>query len=158
MRRADRQVDLAPILAGLLDEFKVIRIGCHDEQGQYIVPLSYGYEISGSDCEFYVHSASAGRKVAIFEGGPVVAFELDGRHKLTTGATGCDYSFNYISIIGEARVEKLQSEADKIMALDRIMAHYEKSRMDGPFAKKMVEAVNVYRLKVVNMTGKQRNV
>ncbi len=158
MRRTDRQLDLSSCLGEILDELKVIRIGSFDELGQYIVPLNYGYETSGDDCSFYVHSANSGRKVAIFDSGKKVAFELDGRHELTTGENGCDYSFNYISIIGEAVVEPIKDEADKIFALDLIMGHYEKSRDKVPFSKQMVDAVNVYRLKVTTMTGKQRNV
>ena len=158
MRRTDRQLDYSGNLAELLDEFKVIRIGCADDQGQYIVPLNYGYEVEGDTCTFYIHSAGSGRKVAIFDQSPVVAFELDGRHELRTASQGCDYSFNYLSLIGQAKVEPVLEDTAKIKALARIMSHYEKNRENVPFTKNMVAAVKVYRLIVADMAGKQRNI
>lgn len=158
MRRSDREIDLNENLENLLETLSVIRIGGVDEQGPYIVPMNYGFETDGKTTVFYLHSARAGRKVSLFDQGGTVAFELDGNHELTTGQDGCDYSYNYLSIIGQGIIAPIEDEVKKAEALLKIVTHYEKERDDIGINEKMVKLTKVYQLTVTEISGKQRNV
>ena len=59
----------------------------------------------------------------------------------------------YKSVIGQGIMEFV--EEDKLHALKILMRHYRAE--DFVFNTKMIDATEILRLKVVNMTGKCRN-
>lgn len=70
MRRAKREVaDLAE-LRGIVEKCPAVRVGSHDAEGVFVVPMSFGYELAepvpgeAGDARwtFWLHCASEGRK------------------------------------------------------------------------------------------------
>ena len=61
MRLAKREVRETEELRWILEDCDVVRIGLTDEEGMFIVPVNFGYELSEQDGEWkltlYIHSA-----------------------------------------------------------------------------------------------------
>ena len=79
MRLAKREVRETEELRWILEDCDVVRIGLTDEEGMFIVPVNFGYELSEQDGKrkltLYIHSAREGRKAEAFAKMPDVALE-----------------------------------------------------------------------------------
>lgn len=145
----------------ILEAAKTIRIACMDEQGLFIVPMSFGYEWD-DDSELptiWLHGAGRGRKAAAFcagSGGVEVAFELDIEDGLIEGPHACDYSMAYRSIMGTGRISPVESGEDKVYGLDLIMEHIAPGA-PGAYGPGIIDRTAVWRLDVVELSGKARH-
>ena len=87
MRQASRQVRNIDQLHAIVEACHTVRIGALDEEGMFIVPMSFGYdwadpESPGNNAPtprlaLWVHSAPEGRKAELFNREPRVAIEMD---------------------------------------------------------------------------------
>lgn len=92
-----------------------------DEEGMFIVPMSFGYdwadpESPGNNAPtprlaLWVHSAPEGRKAELFNREPRVAIEMDIEDGVIEGPYACAYSYAYRSI--RVRVPFIESKAPK---------------------------------------------
>lgn len=83
MRQASRQVRNIDQLHAIVEACHTVRIGALDEEGMFIVPMSFGYdwadpESPGNNAPtprlaLWVHSAPEGRKAELFDSEPRVA-------------------------------------------------------------------------------------
>ena len=81
MRQAGRQLRSTTQLHSVVEACQTVRIACMDEEGLFIVPMSFGYDWADPeeiDAEeprlaLWVHSAGAGRKADAFDREPRVA-------------------------------------------------------------------------------------
>ena len=66
MRLAKREVTETEALRQILEDCDVVRLGLTDEDGMFIVPVNFGYELSEENgarkLRLYIHSAKEGRK------------------------------------------------------------------------------------------------
>ena len=63
MRRTDRQVADEAGIRAILDRCQICRLALWDEEGPYIVPMSYGYRWDEGGLKLYFHCAGEGRKL-----------------------------------------------------------------------------------------------
>ena len=68
MRRKDREVTNPEEIESILRRCRVCRIAMQDEEGLYILPLSYGYEMDNGCLTLYFHGAKEGRKIRAGKG------------------------------------------------------------------------------------------
>ena len=96
MRLKKREITDPEILREILESCEVVRIGAMDEEGMFIVPMNYGYDVREEDGTLhvclYLHGAKEGRKAAAFAADPRVAVEMDYNHEVITGDYTCAYS------------------------------------------------------------------
>ena len=92
MRRSDRAAEDFSGQLEILKQCKILRLAMQDDQGLYLVPLNFGYTLTGEALRFYIHSAKEGRKVAAMTPGCPVAFELDCQFQLQEADSPCKYS------------------------------------------------------------------
>ena len=99
MRLKKREITDPEILREILESCEVVRIGAMDEEGMFIVPMNYGYDVREEDGTLhvclYLHGAKEGRKAAAFAADPRVAVEMDYNHEVITGDYTCAYSYAY---------------------------------------------------------------
>lgn len=156
MRLAKREVTDPVSIGQILGDCTVVRIGCMDQDGMFIVPLNFGYEyVPGEFVRFYIHSAKEGRKAEAFAGCPQVAVELDCEDGLIRGDYACGYSMAYRSIMGTGTVRKLESDEEKIRGLTLIMEHLAPGAPTD-FMKKQLDAADLYCIEVKDFTAKMR--
>ena len=163
MRQAGRQLRSTTQLHSVVEACQTVRIACIDEEGLFIVPMSFGYdwadpeEINADEprLALWVHSASAGRKVEAFDREPRVAIEMDVQDGLITGTYACAYSYAYRSIMGTGTIHRIQGTDAKRYGLTRIMQHLAPEASAG-FTDQALARTNIYCIDIDHFTGKQR--
>lgn len=164
MRLFKREVKEADKLRQIAEQCDVVRIGAVDEEGMFIVPVNFGYEMEDAaddetekmpELRLYFHSAREGRKAEAFAENPRVAIEMDCGYELIRGDYACSYSCAFCSIMGNGSVHLVSDREEKVHGLTLLMEH-----IDAPekieFDDGMLERVNVYRIDVDTYTGKMR--
>ena len=151
MRRKDREVVNPQELKHILDVCKICRIAYQDDEGLTIVPLNFGY-VYDEQLTLYFHSAKAGRKFDAFQTPQSVAFEMDGAHRLIEGEEACDFSYSFVSIIGNGIIFNVEDSDEKIKALQCLMHH--ETKRDFEIRPEMTQQVAIFKLNVSQLTGK----
>lgn len=164
MRLAKREVTDAEALRGIVEACQTVRIGATDDEGMFIVPMSFGYDWGTDDAgaprlTLWLHSAGEGRKAAAFaangDAGAAVAIEMDCEDGVITGDYACSYSFAYRSIMGTGRIYPVASGEDKVYGLTRIMEHLAPGAPQA-FGPGVLDRTAIWRVEVTAFTGKQR--
>ena len=160
MRLKKREIRDKEVLRDLIDGCSVVRIGAADEEGMFIVPVNYGYELlekeDGTlDWKLYFHSAVQGRKAEAFAKEPVAALELDREGAVIRADYTCSYSYAYQSIMGTGKIRKLESESEKRYGFEKIMEHLA-PEAELKFDENLLKAADVYCIEVISFTGKER--
>lgn len=159
MRLVKRKIDDLTVIREILEECDVVRLGLTDQEGMFIIPVNYGYDLDiyedHTELKLYIHGSGEGRKADAIEADPRVAIEMDCRHQIITGNYTCSYSYAYCSIMGNGTVIKLETDAEKQYALSKMMEHMTPGTKIG-FLPEMFERTAVYRIDVEHFTGKER--
>ena len=154
MRLHRRKVEDPKIIREILDECSVMRIGIRDEEGMFIVPVNYGYELEEEDgylrLTLYFHGAAEA-----LAADPETAIEMDCRHEVITGDYSCSYSYAYRSIMGNGKAVLLTGAEEKQYALARLMEHMAPGTVIE-FGPEALARTNVYRINVAHFTAKER--
>jgi len=156
MRRKDREILDIELVKDFIDEEDVVRFALTDEEGTYIVPVNYGMEEDGDTIQLCIHGAAEGRKADALakaaENGTLIPFEIDGQHAPEL-ADGCDASYYYMSVMGNATVEILEGE-DKLHGLEVIMDGIMPAP-DYHFQESVVERTMLCRFTIQDWTCKK---
>lgn len=165
MRQASRQVRNVDQLHAIVEACHTVRIGALDEEGMFIVPMSFGYDWADPESPannaptprlaLWVHSASEGRKAELFDREPRVAIEMDIEDGVIEGPYACAYSYAYRSIMGTGTVHRIQGINAKRYGLTRIMKHLAPGASAG-FTDQALARTNIYCIDIDSFTGKQR--
>ena len=159
MRRASREVRGLAELREIVERARVLRVGSHDDEGPFVVPLSFGYEVGEKDgapvWTFWAHSADEGRKVDAWTSDPVVALELDVPLGVIEGDYACSYSYAYESVMAVGTAVRVEDAAEKLHGLTLIMEHMAPGA-SASFSAEAVDRVSVWRFDVRALTGKRR--
>lgn len=154
MRRKDREITDFNEIMKIIDSCDVCRLAIFNEDYPYIVPLNFGTEIIDNQLYLYFHSALEGKKLDLIQKNNHVSFEMDCDHNILLYKERMSCTMGYASVIGHGIIEFVEEEK-KLDALKRLMKHYHSQ--DFQFNTDMMKVTMVYRLKVLEMTGKRRN-
>ncbi|WP_179184905.1 pyridoxamine 5'-phosphate oxidase family protein [Collinsella vaginalis] len=164
MRLAKREITDSEELKSVVEACQVLRLGLLDDDGVYIVPVNFGIDWR-VDAEgrpapaFWLHSAGEGRKADALRASSVagarIAVEMDIDDGVIAGAYACSYSLAFRSVMGLGIAHEVTDPAEKEHGLARIMEH---AAPGAPvtFTEQALERVGVWRIDVVELTGKQR--
>lgn len=160
MRRARREVTDLAELRSIVDRAQVLHVGSADDEGPFVVPMSFGYEVLGEkDGEphwvFWMHSAGEGRKAEAWDADPVVALELDVPAGVIEGDFACAYSYAYESVMAVGGIARVCDAGEKAHGLACIMDHMAPGA-PVTFSEAALERVAVWRVEVSHLTGKRR--
>lgn len=156
MIRKDREItDRAEQLA-IIEACGVCRIALNDPASgfPYVVPLNFGVDIAGDEIYLYFHSAKKGEKLDLIARDNRATFEMDCDHQFIFYDKRMSCTMGYRSVIGHGLIEVVPDD-EKIAGLEVLMRRYHAE--DFPWSTKLVPATCVYRLKVLDMTGKFRD-
>lgn len=157
MRRKERQVTDDEAIDSIIMECDCCRLGFVDEEGVYIVPMSFGFENTDGVRTFYFHGSKEGRKARCIANctktSSPVTFELDTAHQIKTADTACKHSTYYKSVMGAGRAECIEDSGEKLHALNLIMKQM--TGKDGwQIPNAMLLHVSVFRLTVQSISCK----
>ena len=152
MRRTDREITDLNIIKGILDDSKVIRITMFDDEYPYIVPLCFGYEITGNGMDIYLHCAKEGMKLDLIKKNNHVSFEVD--DFVRTQIMHYGITARYRSVIGSGDATILDSDEDKRHGLQLILNQYGYQDYDLSNCKTF-DFTTVIRIHVKEFHGKK---
>lgn len=154
MRRRDREVSELEEIRQILDTSKVIRIGMHDGDDIYILPMNYGYTLEECELTFYMHGGMEGKKLDLIRANGKVAFELDCDHSLIEGKVPCQYGYGYASVMGKGTATIVEDAQEKMEAMSVLMKCLTDKEFE--FNERLVSIVTVIKLTAEEFTGKRR--
>ena len=154
MRRSDREITDKSDIISIIEKCDVCRLAFSKNNVPYIVPMNFGYEYINGKLSLYFHGASEGKKHDIISKNPIACFEMDCSHKLIEAEEACNYSMEYESIIGSGNIHLCTDKSDKIHALEKLMKQYAKNK-DFTFPDQVLDSVTVFKLDVIEFTGKR---
>ncbi|MCR5562541.1 MAG: pyridoxamine 5'-phosphate oxidase family protein [Desulfovibrio sp.] len=152
MRRKEREVTDTTELFSILTRCDTIRIGISGEKYPYVVPVSFGAELTSGKPVIYFHCARQGLKVDLLTANPHVCVEGDifiRTEKVPHGITT-----RYESFIGFGEC-RFVTDADEIRhGLKLLTEHYD--YLDYPLERcTSVQHLLVGKIILENMTGKR---
>lgn len=120
MNRKDREVtDLQEIIE-IINSCDTLRLGIHNGEYPYVLPLSFGFEAVDDKFIFYTHSAMKGLKLDLIKANPQVCVEIDGMNGYAETARGV--TTNFRSFIGFGTAE-IADYDDTVKGLDLLLRH-----------------------------------
>lgn len=154
MRRKDREVIDIGEIKKIINQCYCCRLGIHDDEKVYIVPLNFGWTEDHGQFIFYFHSAHQGRKIDLLKKNSYIGFELDTSYQLKQAYQPCQYSSYYQSVIGEGNIQFIDNINEKRKAFRYIMEHYT-AQKDWEYNDQMLESVCMFLLVVKKMSCKK---
>lgn len=154
MRRKDREVTNTEEIMGIIEECEVCRLGLHDRESIYMVPMNFGYEQKDGRLTLYFHCAKTGKKIELLKENPHVGFEMDCRHELVQGDSSCAFTFHYASVIGKGEAQILEVNEEKAEGLTYIMRHLT-GKKQHEFKEKWLNMVTVIKVEADTYCCKQ---
>ncbi|PLX67855.1 MAG: pyridoxamine 5'-phosphate oxidase family protein [Denitrovibrio sp.] len=149
MRRKEKLFQELAEINDVMSRGEVIRVAMVDGDAPYMVPMSYGHK----DGVIYLHCAHEGRKVDILKQNQKVWFEVTVDGGLIKKEQSCGWSYSFKCVMGMGKAVFVEDKAEKLEALNAIMEHY--GRVDNSFPDKAVDATEVIRIDIEEMTGKK---
>lgn len=153
MRRKEREVTEFSEIIDILERCNTIRVGMFDGEYPYVVPVSFGYEVTEENkVKVYFHGAKEGYKNDLLRENGNVFVEADifdciqsVKHGITT---------RYESIMARGKCMALSEPDDKLKGLQKINEHYGYGDFDietcGGFS-----VADVFCIELENLTAKR---
>lgn len=149
MRRKDREITEPGEIEAIIRSEKLMRIALVDGDLPFLVPVFYAFDGSA----LYFHSAQAGRKTEILRRNDNVCFEIGGDHGCIESEEACDFEARHRTVIGFGKAVFVEDEAEKIKALDLIVAHFTEKKFSYP--KDNLDRTAVIRIEIDSLKGKK---
>lgn len=154
IRRRDRAITDYNQMLEIMAQCDVCRLGLRDGESVYIVPLNFGFQTTNDHLTLYFHGFVKGKKIDLIQQNPIAAFEMDRKHEIVKADIACHYSFLYQSIMGKGKISIIENEAEKIAALQRLMANYTQKN-DWQFEARELQKIAVLKLDVTEWSCKE---
>lgn len=152
MRRSDKAVSEQVAIEKILRCGRTCQLAFNADPVPYLVTLNYGYH----DGALYFHAAPVGRKIDFIKKSSQVAFTVALDLGLIKGASACEWSVRFQSVVGSGKMSLLEDPAEKRHGLDLFMAQYSDKKFSYP--DNMIQATAVFKLTIGAMTAKQSRV
>ena len=149
MRRKNKEITDHNLIEEILIKSEICRLGINTDDVPYIVPVNYGYK----DNVIYIHSAPKGRKIELLKKNNQVSFEIEYAHKVIREGESCDWTTEFISIMGVGTIEIVSDFENKIKGLDILMKQHGKEK--NSYSENLVKSVVILKLTIKELAGKQ---
>lgn len=154
MRKSNKRITDMAVIVDLLNTVPVGRLGTIGPDGwPMIKPLNFAY----LDGRLYFHCALEGEKLDHIRHESRVCFEVDlpiayvqGTHEHPCRA---EYLYRSVIIRGQARL--IEEQAEKLRALDALMAKYQPAETFGVYPEEKLAITGIVRIDVEEVVGKE---
>lgn len=152
VRRKDREITDRAELEAIIRADKLMHIALVDGELPFLVPVFYAFD----GAALYFHSAQAGRKMEILKRNNNVCFEISTDHGFIESDEACDFEARHRTVIGMGKAVFVEDGAEKIKALDLIVAHFSDKKFVYPQSN--LDRTAVIRIDIVSLQGKKHGV
>lgn len=149
MRRKDREITDRAEIDAIIRSANLMHIALVDGDMPFLVPVFYAFDGSA----LYFHSAQAGTKIEILKRNHNVCFEISIDQSFIESDEACDFEARHRTVIGTGKAVFVDDEAEKIKALDLIVAHFSRKKFEYP--KTNLDRTAVIRIDIVSVKGKK---
>lgn len=149
MRRKEREITDRKEIDGIVYSARVMHIALADNNMPFLVPVFYAYDGSS----LYFHSAKAGTKIDILKRNSQICFEISVDHGVIESDSPCDFEARHRTVIGFGKAVFIDSEAEKIAALNRIVKQFTDKTFEFPKAN--LNATAIIRIDIDLIKGKK---
>jgi uncharacterized protein len=149
MRRKDREITDRTEINSILYSAKVLHLALSDINIPFIVPVFYAYD----GAALYFHSSLSGTKIEILKRNNNVCFEISVDHGIIECDMPCDFEAKHRTVIGVGNAVFVENEAEKIIALDRIVAKITDKKFEYP--KSNLSRTAIIRINIESIKGKK---
>ena len=149
MRRKAREITDPAVIEEILGHQSLMHLAMSLNNTPFLVPVYFAWNGKA----LYFHSAPAGSKIEILKQNPEVCFEISDVRGVITAPDACDFEARHQTVIGLGRAVFVDDVAEKVDALDRIVAHFSQEKFDYPEDK--VAQTTIIRIDVHSMKCKQ---
>ena len=149
MRRKDREITDRTEIDAIISAANLMHIALVDGNMPFLVPVFYAFDGS----VLYFHSAQAGTKIEILKRNNNVCFEISIDQGFIESDEPCDFEAKHRTVIGSGKAVFIEDEAEKIKALDLIVAHFSPKKFAYPQAN--LDRTAVIRIDIASIKGKK---
>jgi len=154
MRRKYRQITDTKAISVILDAEDVLHLGLCDGGMPYVVPMSYGYEMTDDGrLTLHLHCAGEGRKLELLRKNPHVCFEISRKVRLAYDAETGSCTAKYFSVIGSGKAIIEEDAQDKLRSLHALMRQAGHADYP-PFGEKLLNMTTTVRIEAEEYTAK----
>jgi len=149
MRRKAREITDPAVIGEILTKQSLMHLAMSQNNVPFLVPVYFAW----NGQSLYFHSAPAGSKIEILKQNPEVCFEISDVRGVIPADDACDFEARHQTVIGFGHVSFVEDIAEKVDALDRIVAHFSTEKFDYPEDK--IAQTTILRIDVHSMRCKQ---
>jgi nitroimidazol reductase NimA-like FMN-containing flavoprotein (pyridoxamine 5'-phosphate oxidase superfamily) len=149
MRRKDREITDREEIDAIIRSANLMHIALVDGDMPFLVPVFYAFD----GLALYFHSAQAGTKIEILKRNTNICFEISIDQGFIESTEACDFEAKHRTVIGIGKAVFVEDEAEKIKALDLIVAHFSRKRFEYP--KTNLGHTAVIRIDIDSIKGKK---
>lgn len=116
----------------------------------YVVPVHF----VKTGNEILIHGLNLGQKLANIKANGKVCFEVEEMAGLILDDKACDVNTKYQSVIAFGQAQLVEETAEKVAALDKIVAKYTPQLSGQQFPENMLKGTGVIKITIESITGK----
>ena len=154
MRKSSKRITSMNVIVDLLNSAPVGRLGTVGADGwPMIKPLNFAY----GEGTIYFHCALEGEKLDHLRHEPRVCFEVDLPVAYVRGTSDapCRAEYLYRSVIIRGRAQIVEDQAEKIRALDSLMAKYQPGETFAGYPEEKLAITGIVRIDIEELVGKE---
>lgn len=144
MTGTEREITDINEIEEVLRSARVCRIALFDGEYPYIIPMCFGYDLTGGKLEIYFRCEEKGRKMELIRANSKAAFETDKLHGIEKNDSACGFAANYHSITGTGTIESITG-IEKITGLNLLMKKYLGGTPESKYPEQMLNSFAVLK-------------
>lgn len=154
MRKLNKKITDPATIIDLLNTCHSGRLGTVGMDGRPMVkPLNFAYH----EGRIYFHCAQDGEKLDDIGRDNRVCFQIDLQVAYVKGTmeNPCRAEYLYRSVIARGRAIIVEDRAERLLALDCLMAKYQPEGVYGPYPEEKLALTCIVRIDIEDMSGKE---
>lgn len=156
MTGIEREITDINEIEKIFRESRVCRIALIDGEYPYIIPMCFGYSLTGGKPEIYFRCEEKGKKMELIRANSKAAFEIDKLHDIIRTDPACGFAAHYHSITGTGTIENITG-VDKITGLNLLMKKYLGGTPESKYPEQMLNSFAILKLTVAKFCCKEHN-
>ncbi|MDE7362225.1 MAG: pyridoxamine 5'-phosphate oxidase family protein [Oscillospiraceae bacterium] len=156
MTGIEREITDINEIENILRASRVCRIALIDGAYPYIIPMCFGYSLTGGKLEIYFRCEEKGKKMDLIKANNNAAFEIDKLRDIVKTDPACGFAAQYQSITGTGTIESITG-IDKITGLNLLMKKYFGGTPESKYPEQMLNSFAILKLTAGKFCCKEHN-
>ncbi len=152
----EREITNIDEIDKFLSGARVCRIALKGKEFPYIIPMLFGYNLTGGKLEMYFRCEIKGKKTELLKENNEAAFEIDVLYDVIKDEKICGYEAVYKSMTGIGTIEFITG-VDKITGLSRINQKYGRLSPETKISEQLLNSFAILKLTADEFCCKEHN-